>query len=139
MSEFTNLLNDLIGGQTAKKEPTLEEQLAMLEKKEREAKAAVDKMRAEIEAKQKAEKEEAAKEREIVVRYVPHKPGTARVISGGKFIEPDKPDNVAGLLDAAALLMAEAEGVNRYALQGAMLTALMEALDLELLVKELKA
>lgn len=99
------------------------------------ARAEIRELKNEIERLQKKLENYNHSQREIVVRYIPNEPLTAEIVKGAEFIEPNKPDNVVALIDAAAKLMADSEGVSRASLAEAMLNALMNAMRIEIFSK----
>ena len=128
---FEKLLNQTIGMKTPK---TLEDKLAAAEAERKAATAKVEQIQKEIEERKKTDAE-MNQEREIVIRYIPNKACSARVVKGAEPIEPDKPDNVVAMLDAAAAIMSSIEGVNRHVLSMALLTTLMRTLEVEVALK----
>lgn len=140
MDNFEKMLKMTIGFNEKTPAPSsLEVQVAAAKEELEEKKARLMKLESELEAKRKADEEKAeaaSAEREIIVRYTPNKPGSARVVKGAEPMEEGKPDNVVGLIDAAAGLMGDMEGVNRNILAAAMLDALMKGIEFEALVKE---
>lgn len=123
MDQFEKMVNEFIGNGEK-----LERRLERLKKEQQD----VEKLLAE----QKRLEETAKREREVVVRYIPSEVGSVKVVKGAEFLEPQKPDNVVALLDAAALLMAEANGLNRYLILESMLEALVESTEAQMIVKE---
>lgn len=128
MTEFEKLVNEFVKP-VEKKTETLEQKLERLKKEQACVEARL--------AEEKKREAEAKKEREIIIRYIPDEPASAKVIKGAEFMEPGKPDNVVAMLDAAAGLMADANGINRYLLMERLLNALVNSIEAQMLVKEI--
>ena len=126
MDQFDKMIKDFV-----RQEKTSAQQLEDLKREQ----ARIQKEIAEREK----QLEEAKKEREIVIRYIPSEPGSVKVVKGAEFIEPDKPDNVVALLEAAAFLMAEKDGLNGYLIMEQLLKAMINTMDAQIFVKELLA
>lgn len=106
------------------------------DEEESAAQAEIRELKNEIEKLQKKLENRNHSQREIVVRYIPNEPLTAEIVKGAEFIEPNKPDNVVALIDAAAKLMADSEGVSQAPLTEAMLNALMSAMKFEIFMRK---
>ena len=133
MDNFEKLLKMTVG---EKKPTSLEVQIDAAKEELEEKRAKLERLENELAAKKKAA---TAAEREIVLRYTPHVPGSVKVVKGQEFIEPNKPDNVVALLDAAASIMAKEEGISQFVLTNALLQALMDSMETQILMKGLLA